>query len=191
MTACPDAIVAEIVTAIRAAIADELPAPLLARPLHGISGQVPDRPHLVDTRLVDTPVCSSRSVDGNGGVSQPMTTVIGIDRPASATRFGATPAVAQRPNSSQLMAAFDYSARRLRSWDWQLEAACAGLDTELFFHADHERGAAVHARESKAKAICARCPVVDTCLMNALARHEQHGIWGGKTAVERIQLAAS
>lgn len=37
-----------------------------------------------------------------------------------------------------------------------------------------------------AKSICAKCPVVDTCLSDNL--HEQHGIWGGKTATERLHL---
>lgn len=30
-----------------------------------------------------------------------------------------------------------------------------------------------------AKAMCARCPVVTDCLSAALARSEEHGIWGG------------
>lgn len=87
--------------------------------------------------------------------------------------------------------AFDYSARRLLAWDWQLDAACAGLDTALFYQADNERGSSVRNREMKAKTICARCPVVDMCLKDALASHEPFGVWGGMSADERFRYAAS
>jgi len=86
--------------------------------------------------------------------------------------------------------AFDYSARRLLAWDWQLDAACAGLDTALFYQADNERGSSVRNREAKAKAICARCPVISSCLKDALANHEPYGVWGGMSADERFRISS-
>jgi WhiB family redox-sensing transcriptional regulator len=86
---------------------------------------------------------------------------------------------------------FDFSARRLLAWDWQLDAACAGLDTALFYQADNERGSSVRIREAKAKAICARCPVIDSCLKDALRNNEPYGVWGGLSADERYRLASS
>ena len=44
-------------------------------------------------------------------------------------------------------------------WDWQLLAACRGVDSSLFFHPEGERGAARSARENSAKEVCMRCPV--------------------------------
>ncbi len=84
-----------------------------------------------------------------------------------------------------------FTARRIFAWEWQLDAACAGLDTALFYQADNERGMSVRNRERKAKAVCARCPVVDECLRNALASNEPYGVWGGMSADERFRLANS
>lgn len=81
--------------------------------------------------------------------------------------------------------------RRVVAWDWQLEAACAGLSTSVFFEADNERGASFRKREHEAKAICAHCPVISECLREALARNEAHGVWGGLNTDERMRLAAT
>ena len=54
-------------------------------------------------------------------------------------------------------------------WDWQLHGACRGENTSLFFHPDGERGPARARRQTAAKAVCARCPVVEACLKHALA----------------------
>ncbi|MGH8860235.1 MAG: WhiB family transcriptional regulator [Jatrophihabitantaceae bacterium] len=86
--------------------------------------------------------------------------------------------------------AFDFTARRIFAWEWQLDAACAGLDTSIFYQADNERGASVRRREMKAKAICSRCPVIRECLKNALANHEPFGVWGGLSADERYRMSA-
>ncbi|MEU5694934.1 WhiB family transcriptional regulator [Actinosynnema sp. NPDC020468] len=65
------------------------------------------------------------------------------------------------------------------SWDWQLRGSCRGMDTALFFHTPNERGSARQARESRAKQICAACPVRQECRAHALAVEETYGIWGG------------
>ncbi|MBB5960214.1 WhiB family redox-sensing transcriptional regulator [Saccharothrix tamanrassetensis] len=65
------------------------------------------------------------------------------------------------------------------SWDWQLKGLCRGMDSALFFHSPNERGAAREHREARAKAVCARCPVVVECRDHALTVEETYGIWGG------------
>ena len=38
-------------------------------------------------------------------------------------------------------------------WDWQLQGACRGENSDVFYHPDGERGRARAQRESRAKAI--------------------------------------
>ena len=70
-------------------------------------------------------------------------------------------------------------------WDWQLEGLCRGVDSSFFFHPDGERGPARANREARAKAMCARCPVLQQCRTHALAVQEPYGIWGGMSETER------
>ena len=76
-------------------------------------------------------------------------------------------------------------------WDWQLEASCRGLDTATFYHPENERGPSRARRESRAKAVCAGCPVVQNCLRWALAAREPYGVWGGLSVDERESLLSS
>lgn len=62
------------------------------------------------------------------------------------------------------------------SSDWRRQAACRGLDPDLFFP---ERGNAA----TEAKAVCATCPVTEECY--EAGRLEFYGVWGGKTRKER------
>lgn len=66
---------------------------------------------------------------------------------------------------------------------WRDDAACFGVDPEVFFpeNDDYE---GVHA----AKMVCARCPVRADCLDYALTRGERGGIWGGLTEKERRRV---
>ena len=73
-------------------------------------------------------------------------------------------------------------------WDWQLEAACRGIDSEVFFHPERERGEARERREQAAKQICAACPVRQECLEHSLAVIEPYGVWGGLAEHERAAL---
>lgn len=66
--------------------------------------------------------------------------------------------------------------------DWRDSASCAQSDPELFY-ADSA------AAKAAAKAVCARCPVRDTCLAVALVTGERFGVWGGLDADERARLA--
>lgn len=69
-----------------------------------------------------------------------------------------------------------------------MRGACRGLASAVFFHPDNERGAARAARESRAKVICMRCPVLEQCRRHALSVREPYGIWGGLTEHERHVL---
>ena len=72
---------------------------------------------------------------------------------------------------------------------WQAKAACRGPQSSVFFPPSHfERKDEKEAREARAKAICATCPVRRPCLDYALRIREPHGIWGGLNEVERKQL---
>jgi WhiB family redox-sensing transcriptional regulator len=72
---------------------------------------------------------------------------------------------------------------------WQFDAACRGEDSALFFAPSYfERREEKLARERRAKAICARCPVMGECLGFALRVREPHGVWGGMNEQERRQL---
>ena len=70
-------------------------------------------------------------------------------------------------------------------WDWQLQGACREENPELFFHPEGERGPSRRNRESAAKAVCARCPVVTECAMHSLAVREPYGVWGGLSEDDR------
>ncbi len=73
-------------------------------------------------------------------------------------------------------------------WDWQLAAACRGLDSAVFFHPEYERGANRASRVAAAKVICRRCPVVQQCRDYALTVQEPYGTWGGLDEQERNAL---
>ena len=57
-----------------------------------------------------------------------------------------------------------------QDWDWQQDAACRDLPTEMFFHPDGERGPRRRNRENAAKAVCASCPVMMACREQALLK---------------------
>jgi WhiB family redox-sensing transcriptional regulator len=61
---------------------------------------------------------------------------------------------------------------------WVDYAACTGQSTHLFYPSKHHKA-------DRAKAICARCPVRQQCLDEAIARADHNGIWGGCSPEER------
>ena len=71
-------------------------------------------------------------------------------------------------------------------YQWERQAACKGMDVGLFF--DHEEDQSEPAPE--ALAACARCPVRDSCLDEAL-RFEPFGVRGGFTAGGSIGLPST
>ncbi|MGV1006708.1 MAG: WhiB family transcriptional regulator, partial [Candidatus Nanopelagicales bacterium] len=75
-------------------------------------------------------------------------------------------------------------------WAWQMQAACRGVDSSVFFHPDGERGNAKATRERGAKLLCANCPVLAKCREHALRVREPFGVWGGLTESEREKVYA-
>ncbi|MEZ5380859.1 MAG: WhiB family transcriptional regulator [Microthrixaceae bacterium] len=64
---------------------------------------------------------------------------------------------------------------------WQRRASCAGLDSAIFYPPSDDEA-------SRAKAVCAECPVRIDCLEFAVTVREKDGVWGGFTAIERQRL---
>lgn len=67
---------------------------------------------------------------------------------------------------------------------WRSEAACRGMDPNLFF-ATRLDGPGVTAY---AKRVCGECPVQDQCLRYALTSGERHGIWGQADEKQRARM---
>lgn len=66
---------------------------------------------------------------------------------------------------------------------WREAAACSGTPGVDFFPAPDDPAAV-----SRAKSVCASCPVSDDCLAFAIETNQPDGIWGGMTAKERAGL---
>ncbi len=74
-----------------------------------------------------------------------------------------------------------------RDSTWKLQGACLGMDPELFID-DHT----ADPQEVKmAKAVCGDCPVLTTCLRQAVENKEPIGVWGGTTTKERKKIIAT
>ena len=69
------------------------------------------------------------------------------------------------------------------SQSWRQQAACKGLDPNIFYPATDEDEDA-----ESAKAVCAECPIRQACLEHALTWREREGIWGGATEKERRRI---
>lgn len=63
--------------------------------------------------------------------------------------------------------------------EWKGKPACVGHDPEIWQKA---------ATERDAKDICEWCPVQPQCLLTAIHRNEQYGVWGGLNVAERTSL---
>jgi WhiB family redox-sensing transcriptional regulator len=64
---------------------------------------------------------------------------------------------------------------------WQDQAACAGMDVELFYPVTSEPA----PQTRHVLRVCASCPVRESCLAEALDRGERYGIWGGTLPEQR------
>ncbi|MFK0237444.1 WhiB family transcriptional regulator [Streptomyces vinaceus] len=67
--------------------------------------------------------------------------------------------------------------------DWRHRAACREEDPDLFFPIGTSGPALLQAEE--AKAVCSRCPVLESCLDWALDGGLDMGVCGGLTEEER------
>ena len=70
--------------------------------------------------------------------------------------------------------------------DWRHRALCRDEDPELFFPIGTTGHALVQMEQ--AKAVCRRCPVVESCLDWALRSGQDSGVWGGLSEDERRAL---
>lgn len=71
--------------------------------------------------------------------------------------------------------------------DWLEKAACVNQPSEIFFP-DGENKSEDVKREAMAKMICKKCPVAAECLMYAIEKEENYGIWGSFAPKERRNL---
>lgn len=62
---------------------------------------------------------------------------------------------------------------------WRAEAACRGLDPNVFFPIQGEF-------IGPARSVCSMCPVSTECLEAGL--YEKHGVWGGRSEKERRRI---
>ena len=67
--------------------------------------------------------------------------------------------------------------------EWREGALCVDDVDGIFFPDDGDVGAI-----SRAKAVCAACPVAVECLTYAVETKQSDGIWGGTTPRERRKL---
>ena len=69
---------------------------------------------------------------------------------------------------------------------WQIDAACIGVDPDVFFPPKGRPGL-------EALAICRSCPVAEQCLAFVMELEESDGertgVWAGTSARERMRLA--
>jgi len=65
--------------------------------------------------------------------------------------------------------------------DWQDDAACRGMNPDLFF--PHQGAGYIEAQK-----ICATCPVRFYCAEAAIQAREEFGVWGGLTEAERRRV---
>lgn len=106
-----------------------------------------------------------------------------IYEPTAASLGETDAATPRRHNRRQVFAVPVGSARThqplivdLRHLLWQLDAACYGMDRELFFDDSH--------LTQTLRPVCASCPVSTDCRDYA-DRHGLAGFWGGTTEKER------
>lgn len=69
---------------------------------------------------------------------------------------------------------------------WRNFGACLNEDPELFFPTGNSDPALLQIE--KAKVVCGRCEIVDTCLCWAMESRQDAGVWGGLSVDERRAL---
>ncbi|WP_413804295.1 WhiB family transcriptional regulator [Streptomyces sp. OE57] len=73
-----------------------------------------------------------------------------------------------------------------RDRDFRASGVCGGEEPDLFFPVGNTGPALLQIEE--AKAVCRRCPVMETCLQWALDTNQHYGVWGGMSEDERRAL---
>ena len=72
--------------------------------------------------------------------------------------------------------------------EWSKQAACLSAEPELFFPVGTSGGALDDV--TAAKAVCARCTVIEDCRGYALRTRQPFGVWGGLDEDERRAIWA-
>lgn len=67
----------------------------------------------------------------------------------------------------------------MSAFEWYDEAACRGLDVELFY---------AQEATSTALRVCATCPVRGVCHETAMNEREAFGVWGGTPENQRRRI---
>ena len=76
--------------------------------------------------------------------------------------------------------------------DWMEDAACRGVDTELFYPTAYRTGISRRDHESPALNVCQGCEVRTTCLEEALTHNPpEQGVWGGMSEQDRADMRAA
>lgn len=63
--------------------------------------------------------------------------------------------------------------------EWMADAACADMDTRLFYPKGNPWHPGYKADVANAARICRDCPVIFQCRSAADAADERHGVWAG------------
>lgn len=70
--------------------------------------------------------------------------------------------------------------------NWREGGSCVGAhDPDIFFPPEND-----HEHLDPARSVCKGCPVLGSCLSEALSRTEIDGVWGGTTSAERRSMRA-
>jgi len=69
---------------------------------------------------------------------------------------------------------------------WRNRAACLNEDPEMFFPIGNTGPAFLQIE--RAKVVCRRCEILDTCLSWAMESRQDAGVWGGLSDDERRAL---
>jgi WhiB family redox-sensing transcriptional regulator len=78
------------------------------------------------------------------------------------------------------------STERLLSEEWRDRAACLDASPELFFPVGTSESARLQL--TRAKRVCAACPVRSRCLQWSIDTGVDHGVWGGLSEEERRSM---
>lgn len=73
---------------------------------------------------------------------------------------------------------------------WHAKASCLQMEDTLFFGASEPdvRPPYTLGEIKQARTLCAACPVIRECLVDALRNREQYGVWAGSTSKQRREM---
>lgn len=76
----------------------------------------------------------------------------------------------------------------VEAYNWTHDAACLGMDPELFFNEqEYGRSIAIGGQRERLARLCDSCDVKPDCLDHAIVWKE-HGWWAGTTRVDRKRM---